>query len=130
MRPKRKLISTKSFFEKIIMSKYKSITAKMSKERRLEFLQNLPSGKKFSASELSAVCAKFSLAAPVEYLIAKGEECNWLTSNADSFQSAETFANTFNGVYCYEQQRIKNASQGAPIKQYAPTQGDLFQIAP
>lgn len=101
----------------------------MKIEKRKEYLRSLPTGKKFSASEISEFCKKYHIAAPVEFLIAKGEECNWLSRRAQSFGSLAVFVNAFNGVYCYEKQRIKNASQGAPIKQYAPNQGDLFQIA-
>lgn len=95
----------------------------MKIEKRKEFLRTLPTGKKFSASEISAICTEYHLVAPVEFLIAKGDECNWLTSQGNSFQSAKTFATTFNGVYC----ELKREEQ-RPIIDYTPGQGDLFSF--
>jgi len=96
----------------------------MKTAKRKQFLKTLPRGVIFSFEEIKKIREKFKLAATPEYLQAKGEECNWLTSAGIPFKTIESFCNAYNGIFCEEQRAEKNLT--AKYRDYEVGAGDLF----
>lgn len=71
-------------------------------------LQNLGVGKRFSLSEIRDYCRKYKLLAPPEYLEFKGNECNWLNRNKESFKTLSSFCSAYNGVFISENRNKKH----------------------
>lgn len=87
----------------------------MNTKKRKGYLRTLPTGKIFSPSEISRFCSKNNLAVPVAYLIAKGEECNWLTRREQSFINCETFCIAYNGVFLQEKRKKERIEKLTPL---------------
>ena len=86
----------------------KTILRGQTKASRIkEFLRTLPRGMRFPDFLLAKEIEDNGLVIPLRELIAYGENCNWLTRQGKSFQSAHTFATVYNGVWLEEQRKIK-----------------------
>ena len=66
---------------------------------RKAYLRTLTPGKSFSREELEKEIKKNGLLCNVDYLLMKGQECNWLTRAGRSFKTIAAFANSYNSVF-------------------------------